>query len=61
MVVFSLSDIFDIANIKMKICAVKTFLVEGMKYNWTLLKIVTDAVPYLSRLHVVLRNDETER
>jgi galactonate dehydratase len=27
----------------MRITNVKTFLVEGIKYNWTLLKIETDA------------------
>ena len=26
-----------------KITAVKTFLVEGIKYNWTLVKVETDA------------------
>jgi galactonate dehydratase len=26
----------------MKIAAVKTYLVEGSKYNWTLVKIETD-------------------
>lgn len=27
----------------MKICNVKTYLVEGIKYNWTLVKVETDA------------------